>query len=310
MSTAPYTVILTHDVDRLSFRGLPFAGREQAALLKDMVWGNATRTLRGRITPGDFLRSAAAALALPFTLAGLAPDLLENTFARITALEAEYGARSTFFFVPFARRAGHTPQGRPASAHRAVHYRLSDWAGLVRALVAQGWDVGVHAIDAHTDPRAADEERAALARIVGPRYPLGARVHWLYETPALNRNLAQAGYAYNATPGWNDSVGFPGGRYQPYTDAATGLPIVPLNIQDTTLLREDRMGLGPKAAWNAIERLLEEARRRRGVISVLWHNDSFVPPRAWDRLYRRLLERARADGAALLSVAQALKAAN
>jgi len=34
-------------------------------------------------------------------------------------------------------------------------------------------------------------------------------------------------------------------------------------------------------------------------VSVLWHNDSFLPQRGWAGLYRRILERARQDGAVI-----------
>jgi hypothetical protein len=134
-----------------------------------------------------------------------------------------------------------------------------------------------------------------MRAILGPYAPVGCRVHWLYSTPELRRNLHQAGYAYDATLGSNDSVGFPEGRCRPFVDA--GLPVLPLAVQDVTLLREDHPGLRLDQAWQALERVLAEARERRAVLTVLWHNDSFLPPRSWQRLYIRLLERALADGA-------------
>lgn len=303
----PYVLVLTHDVDQLSFRDMPFLGREQLALVKALVAGNLGRWLRGHISLRDYVASLLTAFSLPLVLLRLLPDPLEQSIGLVTAIEDEFGARSTFFFIPFAGRAGHIAPGVPASKHRTSWYRLADYAGLVRFLVARGWEVGVHGIDCHlSQAAAAARERAELAAIVGPDYPIGVRMHWLYSSPSLYRNLAEAGYAYDATLGWNDRIGFPDGRYRPFADDDTGLVVVPLNIQDVALLRRDHMNLKPEQAWQAIEAVLDEAREHGAVVTVLWHNDSFLPPRCWAGLYRRILARARADGAAMVNIAQAL----
>ena len=330
--SAPYTVVLTHDVDHLSMRVLPFLSRAQLALVKGLTYGNLKRLAQGRIAVSDYLASLAMAIRMPLVALGLARDPWEQSIGQVMRIEEEFGARSTFFFMPFAGRAGHVRPGQAASENRASYYRLSDYAGLVRSLVERGWEVGIHGIDCHISPAAATAERAELAAIVGDGYRIGVRMHWLYSSPELRRNLAQAGCAYDATPGWNDRIGFPradeepevrgqgtGTRgqapvsnpqtpvsdsgsspaYLPFPDPKTGLAVLPLNIQDVALLREDHMGLKPEQAWKAVEAVLDEASAHRAVVTVLWHNDSFLPPRCWAGLYRRILERARRDGAAL-----------
>ena len=327
---APYTVVLTHDVDHLSVRALPFLSRAQLALVKGLTYGNLKRLAQGRITISDYLASLAMAIRLPLVALGLARDPWEQSIEQVMRIEDEFGARSTFFLMPFSRRAGHVRPGQAAPKNRASHYRLSDYAGLVRSLVERGWEVGIHGIDCHISPAAAVAEHAELAAVVGDGYRIGVRMHWLYSSPELRRNLAQAGCAYDATPGWNDRVGFPradeepevrgqgaGTRgqapvsnprtpvsdsgsspvYLPFQDPKTGLAVVPLNIQDVALLREDHMGLKPEQAWEAIKAVLDEAREHQAVVTVLWHNDSFLPPRCWAGLYRRLFEKAYADGA-------------
>ncbi len=313
-------------------RALPFLSRAQLALVKDLTYRNLKRLAQGRIALGDYLASLAMTIRLPLVALGLARDPWEQSIEQVMRIEDEFGARSTFFFMPFDRRAGHVKPGQAAPKYRASHYRLSDYAGLVRSLVERGWEVGIHGIDCHISPAAAAAERAELAAVVGDGYRIGVRMHWLYSSPELRRNLAQAGCAYDATPGWNDRIGFPrangepevrgqgpGTRgqasvpghetpvsdsgsspaYLPFRDTRTGLAVLPLAIQDVALLREDHMSLKPEQAWKAIEAVLDEAREHQAVVTVLWHNDSFLPPRCWAGLYRRILERARRDGAAL-----------
>jgi peptidoglycan/xylan/chitin deacetylase (PgdA/CDA1 family) len=285
-------------------RALPFLSRAQLALAKGLTYGNLKRLARGRITVSDYLASLAMAIRLPLVALGLVRDPWEQSIEQVTRIEEEFGARSTFFLMPFARQAGHVGPGRAAPENRASYYRLSDYAELVRSLVERGWEVGIHGIDCHISPQAAAAERAELAAVVGDGYRIGVRMHWLYRSPALEFNLAEAGFAYDSTLGSNNSIGFPslpdGTRaLRPFADPTTGLPIVPLAIQDVALLREDHMGLAPAQAWKAIEAVLDEAGEHHAVVTVLWHNDSFLAPRCWAGLYRRMLERARRDGAVI-----------
>jgi aminoglycoside N3'-acetyltransferase len=305
MPGAPYTIVLTHDVDRLSVGRAPLS-RETLALAKALLVSNLGRWLAGRITARDYLASLAMLARLPLVWLRLVSDPWERSIELTTAMEEEFGARSTFFFMPFARRAGHRADGSPAPTTRAASYRLADHQGLLRSLVRRGWEVGVHGIDAHIDLASAQAELAELREILGHDCPIGLRMHWLYSSPSLRRNLRQAGYAYDATLGWNDRVGFPDGHYRPFADRDTGLTVVPLNIQDVALLRFDHMNLSPDRAWQHISALLDAAGGQHGVVTVLWHNDSFLPPRCWGGLYRRLLERARTDGARIASIVQLL----
>jgi len=296
---SPYTLVLTHDVDHLCMRRIRPFSRRHLALVKDLVARNFVRLVFGRISLADYAASLELALELPLVMLGLVPDPWEESIEAITRLEEEFGFRSTFFFMPFADEAGHTPAGLPAPVHRASNYRLADYRNLLGSLVERGWEVGLHGIDCHTGEAAARREKAELARVLGAQ-PAGCRMHWLYSTERLNQHLKDAGFAYNATLGYNDRVGFPDGRARPYVEMESGLAILPLAIQDCALLRADHANLAPQAAWDRISRILESARASGAVVTVLWHNDSFVPPRCWHRLYRRLLEQARADNACVV----------
>lgn len=297
---APYTLVLTHDVDRLAWRGLGPRDREFWALVRALSFGALARFVSGHLGPAGWLSSLWLLARLPLVCAGLLPDPLAASIERICRLEARFGFRSTFYFLPFPYRSGRRPDGTPAPAARAGRYDISRHGGLLRRLETGGWEVGLHGIDCHVSAAAARDELAALCRALGRRVAPGVRMHWLYSTPELRRHLAAAGFAYDTTLGSNDAIGFPENHDRPYRDLDSGLPVVPLAMQDVTLLRRDHLNLRPAAAWQAIDRMLVAARRRRAVVTVLWHNDSFLPPRGWHGLYRRLLARARRDRAAVL----------
>lgn len=287
-------------------------GRPALALARAASLGAAGRLLTGRLSLADFVRCLSFLLRLPLIIAGIVGDPLRASIDRVARLEHDCGARSTFFFMPFAHDAGRRADMTHAPRWRASRYRLADHAGLIRSLVERGWEAGVHGIDCHVSVAAARSERAELSTILGPEASVGVRMHWLYRTPALEFNLAEAGFAYDSTLGSNSSIGFPklpDGTLalRPFADSKTGLPIVPLAIQDVALLRADHMNLKPSDAWQAIETVLKEARQHHGVVTVLWHTDSFLPPRCWAGLYRKLLERARTDGARLLTAGEAAR---
>lgn len=300
-----YTLVLTHDVDELGLRGLRIGDRRLWALVKALTLGATRRLLTGRLAARDWVGGLSLLVQLPWILLGLARDPLQRSIRQVCALEAELGVRSTFYFLPFPGRPGLRPDRSPAPVFRACRYRLAEQADLIRWLHESGWETGVHGIDSHVSPDAARKELTEIRAILGPDVPVGCRMHWLYSGPELRANLRRAGYAYDATFGSNDNIGFPEGRCRPFVDA--GLPVLPLAVQDVTLLREDHLGLKLEQAWQKLERVLAEARERRAVLTVLWHNDSFVPPRSWQRLYVRLLERALADGARVVTAGEAVR---
>jgi hypothetical protein len=130
-------------------------------------------------------------------------------------------------------------------------------------------------------------------------------MHWLYRTPGMWKHLDEAGYSYDATFGWNDRVGFPGGKYIPFeSEGAKTLMVLPLNIQDGALLEREHRNLSADKAWQKIETVLDEAKAKKAVVTVLWHNNSFVAPRFWGEIYEQIIQQAKADGARILTAGQ------
>lgn len=302
-SKHPYTIVLTHDVDHLRLRDYPLFSRYTLSFIKNSVFSNIRRMFNGDISVGTYLKSILSGLSVPFVRLGLCPDPLEKCFKRILAIEEKHGVRSTFYFIPFKNRAGFEVPGKPAKCNRGCHYDVADHAGTLKYLEDNGWEVGVHGIDAHLGVQQAQEELVVFQKLLPQKEKWGLRMHWLYQPPNLWKNLKLAGFYYDATFGANDEVGFIGNQYIPFEK--DGLPVVPLTIQDGTLMAKWRKCLSLREAWLEIRTILETARSKNAVVTVLWHNASFGPPRYWDSLYERIILQGKQDGALFLTALQA-----
>lgn len=299
MSEHTYTIVLTHDVDHLSLRRVPFFSRATGSYFKRCLVSNLFRLLRGDMGAGTYCRSVVSGLSLPLVKARVLPDPMEISIKRILKIEEEYGVRSTFYFLPFCRVAGFIRPGEPAPVHRGAWYDVTDYRELLEYLDRNGWEVGVHGINAHMGVEDAAKELGVFKGMLPHREKWGMRMHWLFTSGSLYRDLHEAGYYYDTTYGANDVAGFLDGCYYPFI--REGMWVLPLNIQDGTLLAHWHRSLGSKEAWADVKNILKEAREQRAVVTVLWHNASFVAPRYWERLYRGIIEQGQRDNARFLT---------
>lgn len=298
-SRVPYVLVLTHDIDALSVKELPLLSRTFWGFAYRCLIVNSRRILTRRLSFLEYMSSLKQALSLPFIKLGLARDPWQQSLQIMLEIEKRYGIRSTLFFIPFPARPGHTPGGEPAPNNRAAYYKLEKYKDLLQQLEREGWEVGVHGIDAYLNLEYAKFELEAVRRLIPGKEKVGIRMHWLYHKGKETwRILDKAGYAYDATFGWNDRIGFPDGRYGPFKpEGVKDLVVLPLNIQDGALLGEWHQFLSNEQAWQQVEQVLAEAKKRKAVVTVLWHNNSFVAPRYWGWLYERIIQRAKEDGA-------------
>jgi hypothetical protein len=121
-------------------------------------------------------------------------------------------------------------------------------------------------------------------------------MHWLYFSPESPRELERAGYTYDSTWGYNDTIGYRAGTAQVFQLPGTRLMELPLSIMDSALLFPSRLGL---AAGDALERsaaIVEHARRFGGTVVVNWHDRSLAPERLWGGCYEHLLDDLDAHG--------------
>jgi hypothetical protein len=264
----PFVACLTHDVDEIS--------KSRLSRMK-FVWDHLIHPEAGhRHTP---IRDRAR-FALGTLVSRHDPYW---TFPTMAKLERQLGFTASYFF-----QAGERGNG--------TGYSLSE--GQVRDfiddLVSDGFEVGLHG----TYRSAFDEgmfrqEKNALVAITNQEL-FGHRQHYLRMEYATTLPIYErAGLQYDATLGYAEREGYRNQfsyPYHPYNHAAARpfrfleLPTV---IMDATLggYRE----LDAEHAWQVIERWLEQARARRGCITLLWHNpwDGVYP--GYFQLYPRIL---------------------
>ena len=119
--------------------------------------------------------------------------------------------------------------------------------------------------------------------------------------------LEEAGFSYDSTVGYNETVGYRAGTTQVYKPLETAnLLELPLHVMDTALFYPCHRNLSPQEAGNVVGGLVENTGRFGGVLTINWHDRSIVPERLWDECYVRLLAQLRQREAWFATGAQAV----
>jgi hypothetical protein len=297
-----FIACLTHDVDHPSIRRHKW-DHTMFGFLYRALFGSLRNVIHGRMPIRGLVRNWAAALKLPFVHLGLAKDFWREFADRY--LELEKGLRSTFFVIPFKNCAGKTAHG-PAPMFRAARYGAQDIADKIQELMTAGCEVGLHGIDAWHDGPKGFEELGEIRRLTGVS-EIAVRMHWLYYDQQSPVVLEKAGAAYDASVGYNETVGYRAGTTQVYKPLeATRLLELPLHAMDTALFYPAHLGLSPRQARTLLGRLVENAARFGGCLTINWHDRSVAPERLWDACYRDLLQDLKSRGAWFSTAGQAI----
>ena len=280
-----FIVCLTHDID--------FAGIRRHWLDHSM-WGFLYRAtvgavrnfVRRRVSFRRLLQSWLAAASLPLIYAGWARDFWEPFE---WYLEAERGLPATYFLIPFKQRAGDRAP-MPHASRRAAKYDVNDLPNETAALRRAGCEMGVHGIDAwHSVEKGRDEfDRVAAA---AGKSSIGIRMHWLLRDARTPSVLENAGYAYDSTVGYNETVGYRAGTTQVFRpQGVRRLLELPLHIQDGALFYPQQLDLSEAEAQQRCHSMMDDARNYAGVLTVLLHDRSHGPERFWGGFYVQLLQ--------------------
>jgi hypothetical protein len=279
-----FMVCLTHDVDHPRVR-FHKCDHTMVGFLYRALIGSVVDFCRGRRAFQQVTANWKAALSLPFVFAGVARDFW-NQLDRYLELEAELP--STFFVIPTKDDAGVDSDGR-LQLRRAARYALADIADDVDKLLAANREIAVHGIDAWHDSTTGRHERQRIEEITGAT-ETGIRMHWLYFNSHAPSILEKAGFYYDSTVGYNETIGYRAGTAQVFKHPETDhLLELPLHIMDTALFYPSYMNLSDKQAITAMQPLIEKASRLGGVLTVNWHDRSPGPERLWDGVYANLL---------------------
>lgn len=203
------------------------------------------------------------------------PDTWDNLEA-VAVATAQYGAKSTFFVLPTAKKAANgTPnadyQLRPSLRHR------------LRQLKEAGHEVGLHgSIGTALSANQLVRELGAIQLDAIHYDGCGIRFHYLSwdsaQTPGL---LDEVGFSYDATLGFAEHFGFRNSYCQPFfpfdfaKSQEAGFLEIPLVVMDATLHHPNYLQLNPAEILPALQPVFAEIKRFGGVASVLWHNENF-----------------------------------
>ncbi len=282
-----YFVCLTHDIDFIGIRRHKFDHTMWGFVYRGL-FGALYSFLRNRTGLRKLARNWIAVLKLPLVYAGIADDFWGH-FDKYANVDNGHG--STFFVIPYKDQAGDIG-GMENADHRrrAAPYGISDIVSQVKSLLGFGHEVGVHGIDAWNSVEKGTREFEQVAGITEDT-EIGIRMHWLYYDRRSPGILERAGYDYDATLGYNETVGFKNGTTQVFRPfEVRRLLEIPLTIQDTALFYPRRLALTDEEAHRLCQNLLEMAGSYGGVITLSWHDRSLEPERLWGDFYVLLLQ--------------------
>jgi len=297
-----FIACLTHDVDHPSIRQHKWDHTIFGFVYRATL-GSLRKLLSRQLSLSDFLKNWLAVAKLPFVYLGLARDFWREFADQYQVLEL--GVRSTFFIIPYKDRPGVSTNGA-APSFRASGYGAQDIADVIRKLVSEGHEVGLHGIDAWADSSKGSEELKEIQRLTGT-VETGVRMHWLYYDQNTPKVLEKAGAIYDSTFGYNETIGYRAGTTQVYKPlGTTQLMELPLHVMDTALFYPSRMELSPAQATPLLDKMQDNAGHFGGVLTVNWHDRSLAPERLWDTSYRNLLASLKSRGAWLATAGQSV----
>ncbi len=199
-----------------------------------------------------------------------------DNLSQVQQKVAEYGAKSTFFFLPEYRKAAN---GTPNADYNIQKV----WAHAATAIGSA--EVGLHAsVGTNTQGGQLKEEGHRLQRLRNGVKADGIRFHYLSWEPRITPGLLdELLYTYDSTLGFAEHFGFRNSYCLPFhpfnfqqRNAFLFLEI-PLNVMDATLHHPRYLQLAPEEIAPALTPMLQEIERFGGVCTVLWHNENFDP---------------------------------
>lgn len=201
----------------------------------------------------------------------------------IVELEERYGASSSFYFLAL----------KPNDTD--FNYDVVDLIDEFKFLLEKGAEIGLHG--GHTAYYSIDaliSQKKRLERLLGKKVK-GFRNHYLnFIVPDTWEILFDAGFQYDSTLGYHDCAGFRNGMCHPFrpynltTKRVIDIIEIPLVIQDVTLF-DVYMRLDEGRAWNLTRDLINKTEKNHGVITISWHNNSFIS-KTHAKFYEKILD--------------------
>jgi len=298
-----FAVCLTHDVDHPSIRQHQL-DHTTAGFLYRASFGSLGKFVKRRLSLQDLLTNLVAVAKLPLVHLRLARDYWLG-FDRYA--EIEQGLGSTFYFIPYRGRPGRGIGDSRPQRLRASQYGVADIPQQVTTLRQSGCEIGLHGIDAWSDPALARDEASKVEEVAGTSVE-GVRMHWLYFDRQSIAKLDSSRFSYDSTVGYNETVGFKSGTFQPYRPPESRhLLELPLHVMDTALFYPSYLNLCERQARLVVNAIAAQALRFGGVLTINWHDRSISPERMWEAFYVSLISSLKFKGPWFPTAANAVK---
>lgn len=202
-------------------------------------------------------------------------------FSQILELERKYGAKSSFYILALEK------------GNQDFSYRVEVFRNELKNIIDKGWEVGLHGgHEAYNNFSEIKKEKEKLEQVIGKEV-VGYRNHYLkIKIPDTWELLKKAGFKYDTTLGYVDSVGFRNGMCHPFrpfnlnTNRFIDIMEIPLNIMDCSL--DEYMGLDFEGAWKITTQLIDTVEENRGVVTLVWHNTYMI--NEWLDFYEKILK--------------------
>ena len=223
-------------------------------------------------------------------------------------LERKLGVRSTFFFLNESAKVKMFDRSTWRHYGRKYDIRDKNVAEVIRTLYSEGWEIGLHgSFYSYKNIKLLRKEKDILEDVLGAKVK-GIRQHNLnLEIPYTWKIHEKLGFEYDTSLGFNDRVGFVGGRYFPFHPVdEEGKPMklleIPLAIEDIALFRY-------KKPWDVCIRMIEEVERKGGVLTVLWHHSVFneLEFPGWAEIYEKMIKVCKEKGAWITTAGEIAK---
>jgi hypothetical protein len=254
--------------------------------------GTVAKVCCGRKSLKDLRINWTAALRLPFIYLGMAKDFWRE-FDRYVEIEA--GLASTYFVIPTRDYPGRPLAGNGISK-RAARYDVSDVKPQLQRVISSGCEVGLHGIDTWADSAKGREERDRVTQTLGTTVT-GVRMHWLFFNEKSPAALERAGFSYDSTIGYRETIGYRAGTAQAYKPlTAADLLELPLLVMDTALFYPNYLNLSEADAERVVYKMIDNAVEFGGALTINWHDRSIAPERLWDGFYLKLLRELKGRG--------------
>jgi len=251
-----FAVCLTHDVDKVYFKTFYGFAFGMIQLIKGLFLF-------------DFI-SAKKAYKKCKRIAFAKNDPYWN-FKKWIELEAQFGYRSTFFFLARKRRF--------SFKHKDLRYSLKQpkVANAINHLQKEGWDIGLYGdLDSFLDTQQLKKEKHRLENLLNSEIP-GIRQHYFrIKLPNTLQVQQDAGFLYDSTLGWHDSIGFRCAMSYPFyffniqTNERLRILEIPLAIEEPILFKSKQISNSRRIATETAIKIFKRAEKLGSLINLLW----------------------------------------